>query len=322
VRSQPNGRSHDVYIAVAEGEASSGSIAKLDWVCSHYPDWPFAQLDRVASAALRAGSLQCLRWLRAAGMVLQDPGWAYVAASSGHMSSFLFVLEEAGCPWSAQSVRVAAAQAGTPEMLQYVRARDDTIWGVELLSQLLVRAGQYDNLPTAQWLRAEGAQWPVTFLLQSSSVSFEPRCWCLRTMQWAVANGCPWGAWSASYCCEMWLEAHSCDAAGIEAALIWAHTAGCPCSSRLHRFIARCNRDGDPLERICCECMQLKLAEFGSRFSLQRCWADAVAFFEECRHLPRRVRIKLLCILLFLVLSMVYNVQRYTGHTAQLDALS
>jgi hypothetical protein len=154
-----------------------------------------------------------------------------------------------------------------------------------------VRAGQYANVPTAQWLRAEGAQRPVTFLLQSRSMLFEPRCWCLRTMQWAVANGCFWGAWPISYLCEVWLKAHSYDAAGIEAALIWAHTAGCPCGSGVHHFVARCKRDDDPLERICCERALLKLAEWCSRYSVLRCWAAVAAFLRKCRNLSRRVRI-------------------------------
>eukprot|EP00953_Heterococcus_sp_UTEX-ZZ885_P001527 1343-Heterococcus_DN1.PRE.1 len=169
-------------------------------------------------------------------------------------------------------------------------------------------------------------KWPVTFLLQSSSMLFEPRCWCLRTMLWAVANGCPWGVWPTSYCCEVWPEAHSCDAAGIETALIWAHTAGCPCSSRVHRFIPWRKRATVIATRLSASAVRGCCSNWLSGAVGTVCCATGLLLLHFLRSAgtwgARRVRIKLLCILLFLVLSLAYNVKRHIDYKAQLDTLS
>jgi hypothetical protein len=110
-------------------------------------------------------------------------------------------------------------------------------------------------MTAAVWLRAAGAEWPTSFLKRISVCKID--CWPLRTMQWARANGCPWGTWSSSdcvSCCEtmlsslqvrdgnMWQRwANATDPRLLEMcdAMLWAHAAGCPCDSWLHQIVTR-----------------------------------------------------------------------------------
>jgi hypothetical protein len=91
----------------------------------------------------------------------------------------------------------------------------------------------YDRLHAAEWLRAAGAEWPASFLYQG------PCVWSLRTMQWARANGCPWGIWDHELCAHVCLIAELRKQQATLNAIPWAHSAGGPCSSWRHRFAAR-----------------------------------------------------------------------------------
>eukprot|EP00953_Heterococcus_sp_UTEX-ZZ885_P012266 7034-Heterococcus_DN1.PRE.3 len=82
------------------------------------------------------------------------------------------------------------------------RLREAVACDTATLSHLLNIAGQHGNLAVAQWLRAQGAEWPSSFLHHEWHQPHTPICayWSLNTMQWARANGCPWGSWSGKMC--------------------------------------------------------------------------------------------------------------------------
>jgi hypothetical protein len=56
-------------------------------------------------------------------------------------------------------------------------------------------------------------------------------------MQWARANGCPWGAWSSSDCVR-YCESQRRSLAVFDT-MLWAHAAGCPCDSWMHYLLTR-----------------------------------------------------------------------------------
>eukprot|EP00953_Heterococcus_sp_UTEX-ZZ885_P011328 6562-Heterococcus_DN1.PRE.1 len=62
-------------------------------------------------------------------------------------------------------------------------------------------------------------------------------------MQWARANGCLWGLWSSRSCTRICsasrLGLQPQEQQSIQDAMLWAHAAGCPCSSELHHIGAR-----------------------------------------------------------------------------------
>jgi hypothetical protein len=106
-------------------------------------------------------------------------------------------------------------------VLQIVDAAS-SFWTTAELSKLLVTAGQHDNIAAAIWLRAQGAQWPLSFASFNYSITTnDPSSrpwWSVRAMQWALANGCTWGT--------SWV---SCYAENKGAAAVWAHASGISC---------------------------------------------------------------------------------------------
>jgi hypothetical protein len=59
---------------------------------------------------------------------------------------------------------------------------------LELLKDALIRAGAYNKLLAAQWLRQHGAEWPT--LLQYQYAFCEARIWSDDVIAWARAEGC------------------------------------------------------------------------------------------------------------------------------------
>ena len=111
-------------------------------------------------------------------------------------------------------------------MLEWLQQADEEHWRTAILTQLLLAAGPVDNLNAAKWLRGQGAEWPWSFgVLQQ----IEPRQWSpfgLRTMQWALASGCPWGKWHSSVCIEMCSQDSTLSSQAAQDAVTWAHAAG------------------------------------------------------------------------------------------------
>jgi hypothetical protein len=100
-------------------------------------------------------------------------------------------------------MREAAAAFGTLATLQWLAGRDATAWNTAVLSRLLDVAGQYGNLIAAQWLRAQGAEWPDAFVRSQPFYRSGYSYWSLNTMQWARTNGCPWGEWPSKLCVRL-----------------------------------------------------------------------------------------------------------------------
>jgi hypothetical protein len=251
---QPNWTEKDVEAVACGAAAADDAIEKLDWLRVHFPEHQLATPD-VAFSSICIGAVQSLQWLAAQGLALQTEQYTGVAAHNGQFGVLQYLIETLGCPWNAVKVRDAAAKLGSAEDLQWLREADAAIWNTAVLSRLLIVAGLNDNVPTAKWLRAAGAEWPTSFLTRVSAIKVV--CWPLRTMQWARASGCPWGTWRSfdctNYCghadvtltvfdAKPWKYwAHTTDPRVLDVydAMLWAHAAGCPCSNWLHHMLAR-----------------------------------------------------------------------------------
>jgi hypothetical protein len=101
---------------------------------------------------------------------------------------------------------------------------------------MLERAAWCDKLATAQWLRAQGAQWPTTFIGRYLSVNDEKvnQCWSLAAMQWAIASGSGWLDWQ----CEDYASVkyyYDIDKQQATDVRNWAHANGCPCPCDHHQ---------------------------------------------------------------------------------------
>jgi hypothetical protein len=148
-------------------------------------------------------------------------------------------LRRSGCTWDANLLRENASAAANTAMLKWLYAVTKP-WSQEVRDELLWDAGVNGHLELAKWSREVGAAWPSSFY--NIPVAFCEGLWDLPLMQWALANGCPWGAWQ----CKDMLPQHwtcwtcedqqapcyrnSCDSNLACDVLRWAHDNGCPCT--------------------------------------------------------------------------------------------
>jgi uncharacterized membrane protein YgcG len=221
----------------AGAAAAADAIDKITWLCQQFPA-DFGLRFHFAEAAIRQGSVALLQWLVFAGYQFNQLCYATTATTAGQLGALRYLVEEVGCPWDVAAVRIAAVKLGSIEILQWASSTDEAVWTTAQLSELLALAGVYDHLRAAEWLRAAGAEWPASFLYDGPVY---PRfgIWSLRTMQWARANGCPWGAWDHELCAYVCLIGDLQKQQATLDAILWAHSAGCPCSIWRHRFAAK-----------------------------------------------------------------------------------
>jgi hypothetical protein len=230
--------------SICAAAAAANSVDKLDWLATRFPRERSVGAH-VAIASINAGAMQSLRWLAAAGYTFDSQYYTEAASSHGQFAVLQYLIDVVHCPWNPVEVRKAAAGKGTLEMLLWLAERENTVWSTATLSHLLDLAGQHGNLAVAQWLRAQGAEWPSSFLRHEWNQSHTyATCsyWSLNTLQWARANGCPCGDWSGETCVRLCslerqksTRSTSKGTQQLYDAVVWAHAAGCPCDSALHR---------------------------------------------------------------------------------------
>jgi hypothetical protein len=66
-------------------------------------------------------------------------------------------------------------------------------------------------------------------------VSGPDTCWSLQCLQWAIAQGRPWGVWPESVCRtaidnKILRSSETIKEAERQSRRTWAHAHGCPCS--------------------------------------------------------------------------------------------
>jgi hypothetical protein len=220
---------------------AADAIGKIEWLFQQFPAERNGLRFDFALASIRCGAVASLKWLVVIGFEFDHQHFTTSASAAGQLASLRYLVEEVGCPCDAAAVRIAALAADNTEILQWLSNADDTAWTTALLSELLVTAGENDKLVAAKWLRAAGAEWPTSFLYEGP-VYPGVGVWSLRVMRWARASGCPWGAWNGALCtkvCSSGWRAILLDRQATQDAMLWAHAAGCPCDSRLHRAAGR-----------------------------------------------------------------------------------
>jgi hypothetical protein len=100
------------------------------------------------------------------------------AAHFGHVDLLRWLIAN-GCDWNASDVCLAAAQGGQIAVLVYMQ-QQSLLSSAARLTRTLACAGCHNKLAAAQWLRAQGAEWPAVFKRQ----------WSSEVLAWARAEGC------------------------------------------------------------------------------------------------------------------------------------
>jgi hypothetical protein len=170
--------------------------------------WDSAQLCTLAASR---GLLEVLQWLKQQGAAFteqtllcaatqgQTAAYAYLlaqqcpcdpdictaAARGCHLDTLQCLLEH-GCPYTARALWAVAADMGHISVMTYLQ-QHGILFPVASLGQLLFIAGTSNQLAAAQWLRAQGAEWPDVLSLE---VEGELKQWEGAVLEWARAAGC------------------------------------------------------------------------------------------------------------------------------------
>jgi uncharacterized membrane protein YgcG len=224
---------------VIEGAArAADALDKIIWLCEHFPEDHLLGAHFIF-ASIKCGAVESLKWFvsESSGFRFDDEAFTSVACEAGQLAALRFLVEEANCPWNVAAVRDAAIKFDSAEMLEWASNADVAVWTTAVLSELLLAAAQDVKLCAADWLRAAGAEWPTSFFYTNHQ--FMRTLWPLRAMQWARANGCPWGVWKGKTCnriCALATYDPLSERQPTQDAMLWAHAAGCPCDNRWHRI--------------------------------------------------------------------------------------
>jgi hypothetical protein len=152
------------------------------------------------------------------------------AAGAGALRTLIWAQEQ-NCAWCDERSCIYAAQEGRTHVLQWLRSNCEYSWDYTDEARLLFTAGFCSDLTAAKWLRAIGADWPMSFYeFQSDVFDGEPHPWSVATAQWALDSGCSWGEW----CClrlepQPYHSGATKDERLTRELFDWAHLNGCPC---------------------------------------------------------------------------------------------
>jgi hypothetical protein len=133
------------------------------------------------------------------------------AATFSQFAALQYLIEAVHCPWDLQRVRSGLLRSRSGQQLQWLRATGTEAWTVPVLSDMLITAALNSNIAAAaEWLVAQGALWPDSFLHTTGSVYGQRTCWPAVMMQWALGHRAPaapclvattiW--WRVNHACE------------------------------------------------------------------------------------------------------------------------
>jgi hypothetical protein len=157
--------------------ASSGSVELLAWLKQRGHSFTIAAMSSAASR----GHVQVLNFLRTASCMWDSSIPA--AAARGDQLAALQWLRQHECPYSQEAACKQAALGGSMSVMAALVAEFSAAVRAKRLTAMLLAAGSADKLEAAQWLRLQGADWPLM-------LCYAGRRWPRRCVQWAREQGC------------------------------------------------------------------------------------------------------------------------------------
>jgi hypothetical protein len=161
-------------------EAAKGLLPVLQWAKQQGAVF---DADNMAQAALFGHTAVC-EYLHSQQCPC-DSTACTAAAKLCHLSTLRWLLEY-DCPYIARALWAVAAEQGYISVLSYLQQQGIGVT-VHTLSPLLFIAGANSQLAAAQWLRAQGADWPG---ILSVDVDGELQQWEGAVLEWARVEGC------------------------------------------------------------------------------------------------------------------------------------
>jgi hypothetical protein len=202
--------------------AMSSGLTVEGW---SFSKWCYTELVCVFSLEPQ----QVLTRLRLHGVAWHD--WLSSCAALHGKPQQLQWLRSFACHWDECRVLYSTSRSGSTAMLEWLLTVTAP-WTDSLKQEMLDRAAWFNNLAAAEWLRAQGALWPVKFAGQyygDGSETCSQQCWSLSAVQWAVARGSGWLDWCCEDCAAVRFT-HQTAKQHAAAVLEWAHANGCPCT--------------------------------------------------------------------------------------------
>jgi hypothetical protein len=109
-----------------------------------------------------------------------DARSVFVAARDGQVDLLRWLMDN-GCPSTLLGLCRVAARGGSVDVLTHLQ-QQGWLASSALLADMLNMAAYCNKLAAAQWLREQGAEWPVAF--------DRWRPWSAEVLAWALDEGC------------------------------------------------------------------------------------------------------------------------------------
>eukprot|EP00953_Heterococcus_sp_UTEX-ZZ885_P030275 16003-Heterococcus_DN1.PRE.3 len=201
------------------------TMAALEQYSSFAEDLVWYSLDPVNVITL--AKVYDMKW---------SPRFTSTAARSDNLE-LLKWLHKVGCPWDVVHVMQAAARHYTACMLRWLHSLTKP-WSAEIAKKVMWCAAQAGTTDTLKFVRSTGVEWPSRFYEEPFG-----RCWPVRAVLTALADGCAWGEWKCAdlapdlFYCISEGGTHKdddcipyCDRKYAVELFAWAHQNGCPCT--------------------------------------------------------------------------------------------
>jgi hypothetical protein len=170
---------------IAIAGAKSGSVEVMQYLQEQ--SVPFDYMAFLFAVAV--GSLPVCKFLRTVGCPWSKL-YCYVAAHHGHVEVLQWLFE-LGCSYEIADMARWAGTGGSVAVMALIEAAVPADARSSALRHMLLLAGGSSHLAAAQWLRAQGAEWPPVLrctIYVGAQQGFV--VWSGDVLAWARAEGC------------------------------------------------------------------------------------------------------------------------------------
>jgi hypothetical protein len=206
-----------LFESACMGAAAAGQVTALRWLreadCSWITHGPVNRC--IATAGAKSGSVQVMQFLHEQSVPFDETTMSS-AAAEGHLpvcmllrsvkcprneeccyeaalhgrTEMLQWLFKQGCHAESGEVLRRAAASGSSAIIAFIAGVLSPGRRAAALQMMLNYAGGHQHLPAAQWLRAQGAEWPTALCCMRYPLRKSVAVWSGDVLAWARAEGC------------------------------------------------------------------------------------------------------------------------------------